>query len=57
MDLVSKSIQGLGWKNPDVVILTCVDLTRAKELMKEFHQVLCGGDHADSTIPHKILRS
>ena len=34
VDLASRSVYGLGWKNLDGVILACVEPTRAEELMK-----------------------
>lgn len=50
-------IQGLGWKNLDGVILNCVEPPKAEELMKEFHEGLCGGHHVASTTTHKTMRS
>jgi hypothetical protein len=47
---------GLGWKNPDGVILRCVDDVESKKLMDEFHGGFCGGHFATKTTTHKILR-
>jgi hypothetical protein len=48
---------GLGWKNPDGVILRCVDDVESKKLMDEFHGGFCGGHFAAKTTTHKILRA
>jgi hypothetical protein len=48
---------GLGWKNPNGVILRCVDDVKPKELMDEFHGEFCGGHFAAKTTTHKILRA
>ena len=34
---------GLGWRNPDGLILRCVDELESKKLMVEFHLGFCGG--------------
>ena len=47
---------GLGWRNPDGIILTCVDEVESKKLISEFHSGFCGGHYAARTIAHKILR-
>ena len=57
VDLESTSVQGLGWKNHEGIILTCIEPVRVEKVMKEFHQGLCRGHHATSTTTHQILRS
>jgi hypothetical protein len=47
---------GLGWRNPDGVILRCVDDVESKKLVYEFHGGFCGGHFATKTTTHKILR-
>jgi len=34
---------GFGWRNPDGVILRCVNELESKRLMIEFHSGFCGG--------------
>jgi hypothetical protein len=34
--------QGLGWRNPDALILIYVNPKEANNLMDEFHKGLCG---------------
>jgi hypothetical protein len=48
---------GLGWRNPDGVILRCVDELESKRLLVDFHSGFCGGHFAAKTIAHKILRA
>ena len=48
---------GLGWRNPDGLILRCVDEAESKKLMVEFHARFCGGNFAARTTSHKILRA
>ena len=48
---------GLGWRNPNGLILRCVDEPESKKLMVEFHAGFCGGHFAARTIAHKILRA
>jgi hypothetical protein len=48
---------GLGWKNPDGVILRCVDDVESKKLVDEFHGGFCGGHFDAKTTTHKILRA
>ena len=50
--LDSTSIHGLGWRNPEGIILTCIEPVRAEEVMKELQQGLCGSHHAASTTAH-----
>ena len=47
---------GLGWRNPDGLILRCVDEPESKKLMVEFHLGFCGGHFVVRTTSHKILR-
>jgi hypothetical protein len=47
---------GLGWKNPDGVILRCVDELESKRLLVDFHLGFCGGHFAAKTTTHKILK-
>ena len=46
---------GLGWRNPEGVILRCVDEVESKKLLFEFHLGFCGGHYAANTTTHKIL--
>jgi hypothetical protein len=48
---------GLGWKDPDGVLLRCVSKEEATKLLKELHLGYCGGHFVAHTIAHKILRS
>jgi hypothetical protein len=48
---------GLGWKNPDGIILRCVNKDEADQLIKELHSGYCGGHFASRTTTHKILRA
>jgi transposase InsO family protein len=48
---------GLGWTNPNGVILRCVDELESKRLMTEFHSGFCGGHFTEKTTAHKILRA
>jgi hypothetical protein len=48
---------GLGWRNPDGIILRCVDDVESKRLVDEFHGGFCGGHFAAKTTTHKILRA
>jgi hypothetical protein len=45
---------GLGWRNPDGVILRCVDELESKRLLVDFHSGFYGG-HFTATTAHKIL--
>ena len=49
--------EGLGWKNPDGLILRCVDEEESRRLLKEFHSGFCGGHFAAKTAAQKILRA
>jgi hypothetical protein len=43
-------------RNYDGILLRCVDEKRAQELMKEFHEGICGRNFAPTTMTHKIIR-
>jgi hypothetical protein len=49
--------EGLGWRNPDGIILRCVDEVEAKKLVDEFHPGFCGGHYAAKSTTHKTLRA
>eukprot|EP00253_Pinus_taeda_P023948 PITA_23948 len=48
---------GLGWRNPEGIVLRCVDEIESKKLVSEFHSGFCGGHYAARTTAHKILRA
>eukprot|EP00253_Pinus_taeda_P002379 PITA_02379 len=48
---------GLGWRNPEGIVLRCVDDVESKKLIYEFHSGFCGGHYAARTTAHKILRT
>jgi hypothetical protein len=48
---------GLGWRNPDGVILRCVNKEEADKLMVDLHSGYCGGHFAARTTAHNILRA
>jgi hypothetical protein len=48
---------GLGWRNPNGVILRCVDKEEADKLVIELHARHCGAHLAARTTAHKILRA
>jgi hypothetical protein len=43
-------------RNYDGILLRCVDERKAQELMKEFHEGICGGHFLPTTTTHKIIR-
>eukprot|EP00253_Pinus_taeda_P021486 PITA_21486 len=47
----------LGWRNPEGIVLRCVDDIESKKLISEFHSGFCGGHYAARTTTHKILRA
>jgi hypothetical protein len=49
--------EGLGWKNPDGVLLRCVNQEEAEKLLKELHFGYCGGNLKAHTTTQKILRA
>jgi len=48
---------GLEWKNPEGIVLRCVDEIESKKLVSKFHSGFCGGYYAARTTAHKILRA
>jgi hypothetical protein len=46
----------LGWKDPDGVLLRCMNQEEANEQLKELHSEHCGGHFAACTTAQKILR-
>ena len=46
----------MGWRNPNEVILRCVDSIEAQELMKELNSGIYGGDFTARTTTQKIMR-
>ena len=46
----------LGWKNPDGIIVKCVNPQEAEEIMKDLHAGVCDGHYAPRTTPSKIMR-
>jgi hypothetical protein len=47
---------GLGRKDPNGVLLRCVNQKEVEKLLKELHSGFCGGHFAARTTTHKILR-
>jgi hypothetical protein len=43
-------------RNYDGILLRCVDERKSQELMKEFHEGICGGHFVPTTTTHKIIR-
>jgi hypothetical protein len=43
-------------RNYDGILLRCVDENQAQELIKEFHEGICGGHFVPTAIAHKIIR-
>jgi hypothetical protein len=48
---------GLGWKNPDGVLLICVNKDEVDHLLKELHSGYYGGHFTSRTTTHNILRA
>jgi hypothetical protein len=46
----------LYWKDPQGILLACLDQQRAQRVMNDFHSGLCGGHYFWKTTVHKILR-
>jgi hypothetical protein len=44
---------GLGWRNPDGVILRCVNKEEANKLVTDFHSGYCGVDQMDGSHPNE----
>jgi ribonuclease HI len=49
--------QALYWKDPQGVLLLCLDPQQAQKVMNDFHSGLCGGHYFWKTTAHKILRA
>ena len=49
--------EGLGWKNPNGLILKCVAEEESRRLIEGFHSGFCGVHFAAKTTTHKILRA
>ena len=47
---------GLGWKNPDGIILKCVNLEESKVIIRYMHYGLCSGHYVPRTTAAKIVR-
>jgi hypothetical protein len=43
-------------RNYDGIVLRCIDENQAQELMREFHEGICGGHFAPTVTAHKIIR-
>jgi hypothetical protein len=48
--------QVLYWKDPQGVLLRCLDPQEAQKIVFNFHDSLCGGHHFWRTIAYKIIR-
>ena len=48
---------GLGWRNPDGIILKCVNVEESKTIIKEIHAGVCSGHYAPRTTAAKIMRA
>jgi len=48
---------GLGWRNPNGVILRCMNKDEANKLVTKFHSGYCGVHFVSCTTTHKILRA
>jgi hypothetical protein len=44
-------------RNFDGILLRCVDENQAQELIKEFHEGICGGKFSPTATTHKIIRA
>jgi hypothetical protein len=44
-------------RNFNGILLICVDENQALELIKEFHEGICGVHFTPTTIAHKIIRA
>ena len=49
--------EGLGRRNPNGIILRCINEQDSKKILTEFHSGFCGGHFAANTTTHKILRA
>ena len=44
-------------RNYDGILLRCVDENKSQELIREFHEGICGGHFAPTATAHKIIRA
>jgi hypothetical protein len=44
-------------RNFDGILLRCIDENQAQELIREFHEGICGGHFAPTATTHKIIRA
>jgi hypothetical protein len=42
-------------RNYDGILLICVDENQAQEVMREFHEGMCGGHIAPTSTTHKLI--
>jgi hypothetical protein len=49
--------EGLRWRNPDGLVLWCVDEDESRRLTTKLHAGFCGGHYAARTTVHKNLRA
>ena len=49
--------EGLGWRNPNGIILRCINEQDSRKILTDFHLGFCGGHFAANTTAHKILRA
>jgi hypothetical protein len=49
--------QALYWRDPQGILLMCLDPQQAQKVMNDFHSGLCGGHYFWKTTAHKILRA
>jgi ribonuclease HI len=47
----------LYWRDPQGMLLLCLDPQQAQKVMNDFHSGLCGGHYFWKTTAHKILRA
>jgi hypothetical protein len=43
-------------RNYDGILLRCIDENQAQELMREFHEGICGGNFSPTATSHNIIR-
>jgi len=46
---------GLGWRNPDGIILHCVDSDESKDILHDLHVGVCSGHFSARTTAHKVM--
>jgi hypothetical protein len=44
-------------RNCDGILLRCVDENQSQELIREFHEGICGGHFSPTRTTHKIIRA